>query len=83
MRPGVLELSSNKGTEHGALEIRFSLEDLRADVRNALLRVAAGYDRVRVLDSRDRPLILFQSEWSLQRTVEKEKEALSFHAVAP
>jgi len=46
-------------------------------------RVAAGYDRVLVEDARGRPLILFQSEWSLQRTEENEREKLTFHAVAP
>ncbi len=46
-------------------------------------RVASGYDRVQVNDSRDRPLILFQSEWSLQRTIEKERGVLEFHSVAP
>ncbi|MEK9500197.1 peptide chain release factor 3 [Gaopeijia maritima] len=46
-------------------------------------RVAAGYDRAQVTDSRDRPLILFQSEWSLQRTVENERGTLEFHSVAP
>ena len=46
-------------------------------------RVAAGYDRTLVEDSKGRPLILFQSEWSLQRTVEKEKDAVEFHSSAP
>lgn len=46
-------------------------------------RVAGGYDRAQVTDSRDRPLILFQTEWSLQRTVENERGKLEFHSVAP
>ena len=46
-------------------------------------RVAGGYDRARVTDSRDRPLILFQSEWTLQKTVENERGKLEFHSVAP
>jgi peptide chain release factor 3 len=46
-------------------------------------RVAAGYDRELVHDARERPLILFKSEWSLQRTEEKEREVLTFHSVAP
>ena len=46
-------------------------------------RVAAGYDRTRVTDSRNRPLILFKSEWSLQKTVDNEKGTLEFHSVAP
>ena len=46
-------------------------------------RVAGGYDRALVIDARDRPLVLFQTEWSLQRTVEKEQGVLEFHSVAP
>jgi peptide chain release factor 3 len=45
-------------------------------------RVAAGYDRQLVFDARERPLILFKSEWAMQRTLEKETE-LEYHAVAP
>jgi peptide chain release factor 3 len=45
-------------------------------------RVASGYDRQLVWDTRDRPLILFQSRWALERTVEREN-ALTYHAVAP
>jgi peptide chain release factor 3 len=47
-------------------------------------RVASGYDRVRVEDSRGRPLLLFQSPWSLQRAEEKERDGpVDFHAIAP
>jgi len=45
-------------------------------------RVASGYDRKLVRDSRDRPLILFESRWALERTVEKET-ALQYYSVAP
>jgi peptide chain release factor 3 len=45
-------------------------------------RVASGYDRQRVQDSAGRPLILFQSVWALQRTMERETD-LTYHAVAP
>ncbi|MDT8369078.1 MAG: peptide chain release factor 3 [Longimicrobiales bacterium] len=45
--------------------------------------IAAGYDRRLVHDVRERPLILFESEWSMQRTVEKGGEGIEFHAVAP
>ena len=48
-----------------------------------IARVAAGYDRTLVEDSKGRPLILFQSEWSLQRTMENEKDKVEFHASAP
>ena len=46
-------------------------------------RVAAGYDRALVSDSRDRPLLLFQSTWSLAKTEENERGTLEFHSVAP
>jgi peptide chain release factor 3 len=49
-----------------------------------LQRVAAGYDRTRVADARGRPMLLFQSPWSLQKAEEKERDgAVAFHAVAP
>ncbi len=49
-----------------------------------IARVAAGYDRTRVEDSRGRPLLLFQSPWSLQKAEEKERGGpVAFHAVAP
>jgi peptide chain release factor 3 len=44
---------------------------------------AQGYDRQLVEDSRGRPLILFKTEWAMQRTVEKGGEGVAFHAVAP
>jgi peptide chain release factor 3 len=47
-------------------------------------RVATGYDRTRVEDARGRPLLLFQSPWSLQKAEEKERGGpVAFHAVAP
>ena len=45
-------------------------------------RVASGYDRRLVRDARDQPLILFESRWALDRTVEKETD-LTYHSVAP
>lgn len=48
-----------------------------------IARVCAGYDRTRVEDARGRPLILFQSEWTLQRTIDNEDGVLEFHSVAP
>jgi len=51
--------------------------------QGAVEEIAAGYDRQLVSDSRDRPLILFKSEWSMQRTVEKGGDGVAFHAVAP
>jgi peptide chain release factor 3 len=41
-----------------------------------------GYGRALVWDSKDRPLILFDSEWTMRTTIEREKE-LRFHEVAP
>ncbi|HUE95844.1 MAG TPA: peptide chain release factor 3 [Longimicrobiaceae bacterium] len=45
-------------------------------------RVAGGIGRSLVYDSKDRPLILFESEWSLRTVVEKET-SLAFHDIAP
>jgi len=45
-------------------------------------KVATGYDRQLVEDSRGRPLILFKSEWAMQKTLEKETD-LEYHSVAP
>ncbi len=48
-----------------------------------IAKIAGGYDRQQVEDATGQPLILFQSDWSLQRTVEKGGEGIAFHAVAP
>ena len=45
-------------------------------------RVASGYDRQLLTDAADQPLIVFKSEWALQRTMEKETD-LEYHSVAP
>jgi peptide chain release factor 3 len=46
-------------------------------------RVATGgYGRTLVYDSKQRPLILFDSEWTMKSTIEREKD-LAFHDVAP
>ncbi|HEX5724629.1 MAG TPA: peptide chain release factor 3 [Longimicrobiaceae bacterium] len=46
-------------------------------------RVAGGgYGRMLVFDARGKPLVLFDTEWTLRTTVEREKE-LRFHDVAP
>jgi peptide chain release factor 3 len=46
-------------------------------------RVAlGGYGRTLVHDSKGRPLVLFDNEWTLRNTVEREKE-LSWFDVAP
>jgi peptide chain release factor 3 len=49
----------------------------------AIREVAGGgYGRSLVHDSKGRPLILFDSEWTLRTTMEREKD-LEFHEVAP
>jgi peptide chain release factor 3 len=35
-----------------------------------------------VFDAKNRPLILFESEWSLRHTTEKERD-LEYHDIAP
>ncbi|HEX7240082.1 MAG TPA: peptide chain release factor 3 [Longimicrobiaceae bacterium] len=55
------------------------VEGPEADIR----RVATeGYGRTMVYDSKERPLILFDSEWTLRTTADREKN-LQFHDVAP
>jgi peptide chain release factor 3 len=44
--------------------------------------LADGYGRALVRDFKDRPLILFDSEWTLRTTQEREED-LVFHEVAP
>ena len=55
------------------------VEGPEAEVRRVGL---GGYGRSLVFDAKGRPLILFDSEWTLRTTVEREKE-LKFHDVAP
>jgi peptide chain release factor 3 len=45
-------------------------------------RLAGGHGRMLVYDSKNRPLILFDSEWTLRTTVEREKD-VAFHDAAP
>ncbi|MBW3535844.1 MAG: hypothetical protein KY453_11625 [Gemmatimonadetes bacterium] len=45
-------------------------------------RMAEGYDRQMVQDAAGRPLVLFKSEWAMQKAMEKEP-SLTFHSVAP
>jgi peptide chain release factor 3 len=62
------------------LDFRFArwVDGPMAEVR----RVARGEGRLLVFDTKERPLILFGSRWSLQHSEERE-EALTFHAIAP
>ncbi len=48
----------------------------------AIDKVAGAYGRRRVEDADGAALILFDNEWTLQRSVEQEKE-LTFHDVQP
>ncbi|MQA89614.1 MAG: peptide chain release factor 3 [Gemmatimonas sp.] len=45
-------------------------------------RLARGIGRSLVYDSKDRPLMLFESEWTLRTALEKE-DAVRFHDIAP
>ena len=49
---------------------------------DAIYRVSAGIGRLLVYDSKDRPLILFETEWSLRTAQEREPD-VEFHDVAP
>jgi peptide chain release factor 3 len=49
---------------------------------DAIDRVVNGIGRTLVYDSRERPLVLFESEWALRTAMEKEK-GLEFHDIAP
>jgi peptide chain release factor 3 len=44
--------------------------------------LASGIGRTLVYDSKERPLVLFESEWSLRTAVEKAK-GVEFHEIAP
>lgn len=46
-------------------------------------KLAGSYDVLRVWDTRDRPLLLFRSEWSFQNTRERADDGVEFHASAP
>jgi peptide chain release factor 3 len=45
-------------------------------------RLAAGYGRTLALDHRDRPLVLFETEFSL-RTAAEDAPGVTLHAVSP
>jgi hypothetical protein len=45
-------------------------------------RISGGYGRKNVVDADGLPMILFETEWTLSRTVAEEKE-LQFHDVQP
>jgi peptide chain release factor 3 len=49
-----------------------------ADIR----ALSGGHGRTLVYDAKEAPLVLFDSEWTLRTTTEREK-TLTFHDVAP
>ena len=49
---------------------------------SAIEKVSSSYGRRQVEDTDGAPLILFDNEWTLQRSVEQEK-SLTFHDVQP
>ena len=50
--------------------------------RETIDLLASGLGRTLVYDSREQPLLLFESEWSL-RTAQEKGEGVSFHEIAP
>jgi len=48
----------------------------------AIRQAASGLGRTLVYDAKQRPLILFETEWTLRQTLERETD-LQFHDVAP
>lgn len=49
---------------------------------DVVARVAGGIGRALVYDAKDNPLILFDSQWNLHHTLQKE-DGLQYHDVAP
>ena len=49
---------------------------------DAIDRLASGIGRTLVYDSKERPLILFESEWTMRTAIDKEKD-VAFHDVSP
>ena len=50
---------------------------------DAVKDVASGYGKKLVYDAKQRPLVLFENEFSLRRTLEDAPGGLAFHEVAP
>ena len=50
--------------------------------KNDIAQAAQGVGRMLVYDAKGAPLILFENEWALRYTLDKEK-GITFHAVAP
>jgi peptide subunit release factor RF-3 len=49
---------------------------------DGIRRISGGYGRKRVVDADGLPMILFETDWVLSRTVEEEK-GLRFYDVQP
>jgi peptide chain release factor 3 len=45
-------------------------------------RLAGGHGRMLVYDAKQKPLVLFDSEWTMRTTIDREK-GIAFHDVAP
>ena len=45
-------------------------------------RLAGGHGRMLVYDAKQAPLVLFDSEWTMRTTIDREK-TIAFHDVAP
>jgi peptide chain release factor 3 len=45
-------------------------------------RLAGGHGRMLVYDAKQQPLVLFDSEWTMRTTIDREK-GIAFHDVAP
>jgi peptide chain release factor 3 len=55
---------------------------VEGDARQIQAVANGGYGRTLVHDSKGQPLILFDNEWTMRNTIEREKE-LRFHDVSP
>ena len=51
--------------------------------RAVIRDLTTGYGRMLVHDSKEQPLILFESEWSMRSAMEKAGEKLQFFDVSP
>jgi peptide chain release factor 3 len=76
-----LEHEYNVTAELEPLSYRFA-RWVEGDPERVREVVAGSYGRTVVHDSKGRPLIRFDSEWTLRTTVERETD-LPFHDVAP
>jgi peptide chain release factor 3 len=50
--------------------------------KSEVTRLAGGHGRMLVYDAKQAPLVLFDSEWTMRTTIDREK-GIAFHDVAP